>query len=184
MAEHANITSLEALETFRSNLIVYVTKSRNALHQINDEIRRTKMWLENDQKMHWEMEIRRRKRVLDQAEGELLTAKRSSLRNDVSAQILAVRRAKAAVEEAELKLRNVKKWAQNFESTLEPISKKLQRMGNFLNHDLPKGVQYLDQTQNTLQAYLDMGSAPPPASTPAQGETFETSENSTEAPHP
>lgn len=184
MAEHANISSLEALEAFRSNLIVYATKSRNALHQITDEIRRTKMWLENDQKMHWEMEIRRRKRVLDQAEGELLTAKRSSLRNDVSAQILAVRRAKAAVEEAELKLRNVKRWAQNFESTLEPVSKKLQRMGNFLNHDLPKSVQYLDQTQNTLQGYLDMGSAPAPAGTPTSGEALESSEISTEAPRP
>lgn len=180
MTEQAKITSLEALEAFRSNLIVYLTKSSNALAQVTDEIRRMKMWLENDQKMHWEMEIRRRKRVLDQAEGELLTAKRSSLRNDVSAQILAVRRAKAAVEEGELKLRNVKRWAQNYESALDPVAKKLQRMRNFLGHDLPKATLYLAQTQNTLQGYLDMGSAPDLVAPPAEGAEFP--ETSTEAP--
>src|SRR5882757_7688547 len=124
MADQAKITSLDALEAFRSHLIVFLTKGNNSLNQVTDEIRRTKMWLETDQKLHWEMEIRRRKRVLDQAEGELLTAKRSSLRNDISAQLLAARRAKEAVDEAERKLRNVKRWAQSYESALEPVAKK------------------------------------------------------------
>lgn len=189
MAEQARISSVEALEAFRSNLVVYLTKSGNALNQITDEIRRTKMWLETEQKTHWEREIRRRKRVLDQAEGELLTARRSGLKTDLSAQILAVRRAKTALEEGEVKLRNVKKWAQNFESTLEPVSKKLQRMRNFLSHDLPKGVVYLSQAQNTLLGYLDMGSAPETSAAPPPGEG-QSGENSpddeplTEVPKP
>ena len=60
MAEKAQVTSLEALDTFRSQLIVYLSQARPALEEVGAEVLRTRMWLENDQRTHWENELRRR----------------------------------------------------------------------------------------------------------------------------
>ena len=72
MADQANVTSFDALETFRTNLILFLNKTRVRVDEVGDEIRRTRGWLQNDQRVHWEGEIRRRRRTLSQAEQELL----------------------------------------------------------------------------------------------------------------
>ena len=63
----ANITSLEALDSFRSSLIVFLTKARRSLDEAGEEVRRTRQWVQHDQRTHWEGEFRRRTKQLEQA---------------------------------------------------------------------------------------------------------------------
>ena len=58
--------------------------------------------------------MQRRARVLAQAEQELLSAKLVKLLDNLNVQQAAVRKAKHALEEAETKLRNVKRWTPRF----------------------------------------------------------------------
>ena len=81
MPERAHVTSLEALESFRANLILYVSKARPALEEVSAEVLRTKLWLENDQRVHWEGQFRRRAKALEQAQQALSSARMSSLHN-------------------------------------------------------------------------------------------------------
>ena len=112
MATEARVRSLDALESFRSSLIVFLTKARSSVAQVTEELRRTRAWLMNDQRVHWTEQCRKRARHLDQVKSELLTVRRSNLVDNVSTQELAVKRAKQALEEAEQKLANVKRWTR------------------------------------------------------------------------
>ena len=75
MATQARVTSIDVLESFRACLITYLTRSRLAVDDIADEVRRTRVWLQTDRRMHWEHEIRRRLKLLDQAQQELMTSR-------------------------------------------------------------------------------------------------------------
>lgn len=169
MADQAKITSLDALQSFRASTIIFLTKARRALDQAGDEVRRTRIWLQNDQRTHWEGQIRRRRRVLEQAQAELMSARLSEFVDSPSVQQSAVRKAKAALEEAEGKLERVKGWNRNFDSVFEPHTRKLEMMREYLDHDMPKALALLDQTQKILEAYTESGgtlAAPPPPAPP------------------
>lgn len=164
MAEQARITSIDALEIFRSNLILFLTKAHRSVDEVTDEVRRTRMWLQQDRRMHWEQQIRARRRALDQAEQELMSAKLSGLRDSTTAQEEAVRKAKRALIEAEEKLRRVKLWNRDFDGRADPMLKRLQSLRHFLDFDMPKGVSFLVQAQKTLESYSERSA---PAAAPA-----------------
>ena len=50
MADRAQVTSVEALEAFRSALVIYLSKARPALEEMANEVARAKQWLQNDQR--------------------------------------------------------------------------------------------------------------------------------------
>ncbi len=155
MADQAKITSLDALEAFRAHMIVFLNKAHTRLDEVGDEVRRTRSWIQTDQRLYWEGQIRRRRKILEAAEQELMTARLSSLRDNLTRQMIAVRRAKESLTEAEEKLRKVKAWARDFETAIEPLSKKLESLRGVLNHELPKSIAYLLQTQRILEGYTE-----------------------------
>ena len=167
MADQAKITSFDALETFRTHLILFLSKAHNRMDEVGDEIRRTRGWLQNDQRLHWEGEIRRRRRALEQAEQALLSAKLSSFKANHSMEMMAVRRAKRALVEAEEKLQNVKRWIRNYETCLDPFSRKLESLRGLLDYRLPKAIAFLLQIQKTLDSYMEAGAPLRAASLPA-----------------
>jgi DNA repair exonuclease SbcCD ATPase subunit len=157
MSNQVKVTSIEVLERFRASVIVFLTKAHNSVDEVGDAIRRMRLWLQNDQRVHWEGEMRRRRKILDQAQQELLSAKLSGLKDSTTLQERQVAKAKAAMEQAEEKLRNVKKWNRDFDHTIEPLMKKIDGMRQFLDHDLPKALAFLLQAQRTLDAYTEAG---------------------------
>src|SRR5882724_3895206 len=46
--EKAQITSVEAIESFRANLIIFLGQARPALEEVGSEMARMKQWLESD----------------------------------------------------------------------------------------------------------------------------------------
>ena len=163
MAEQARVSSIEALETLRATLIVFLERAHRCIDEASDEIRRTRMWVQQDQRQHWERELRKRQRALDAAEQELLSAKLSGLRENLKLQQDAVRKAKAAVEEAELKIRNVKRWTRDFPHEVDPLARRLEGLRRYLDADMPKALAYLTQAQDSLSKYAEAPAAPPPA---------------------
>jgi len=168
MAEQAKVTSVDALESFRASLIVFLSDAHRCLDEVGDEVRRTRHWVQTDQRTFWEGELRRRGKILEAAETEFFGARLSSMREPSAQQRLAVHRAKAAVAEAEEKLRNIKAWNRNYDGATDPLLKRLNGLRQFLDFDLPKGVSFLTQAQRTLEDYTERA-APPPAPAPAGG---------------
>lgn len=173
MGEQVKLTSLEALESLRAGLIVFLTRARRSLDQVNDEVRQTRQWLQHDRRVYWEDQLRRRRRMLDQVNGELMSARMSEFIDSPVVQQQALRKARLAVEEAEEKLRRVKRWTQSFDSTVDPMVKRLESLRHELDHQMPKALAYLVQIQRTLEGYTairpaGMGTvaAPEPETTP------------------
>src|SRR3954454_1751835 len=118
MPGQALLTSLHALEKLRGKPIVFIHRAQNSLVAVLDEVRRTRLWLLNDQRFHWEREIRKRQKLVEAAKAELMSARLSWLREVTSPQENAVRKAKEALAESEEKLRNVKRWSRDYEHSV------------------------------------------------------------------
>ncbi len=161
MPQKAQVTALDALESFRSSLIVYISQARPALEEVTGDVLRTRVWLETEQRTHWENELRKRRKLLEQAQQALFSARLGNLRAETAAELMAVQRAKRAVDEAETKLRVLKRWAREFESRVQPLVKQMETLHTLLSNDLVQAAAYLAQALNTLSAYANL--KPPPA---------------------
>ncbi|MBI3876068.1 MAG: hypothetical protein HY300_08970 [Verrucomicrobia bacterium] len=155
MPEQARITSVEALEAFKANLLIYLSKARPTLEEVSSDVQRIRLWLQHDQRLHWEGQMRRRLKNLEEAQQALATARLANFRDARTAEVMAVRRAKHAVEEAETKLKILKKWDRDFDSQMLPLARHLEKLHTYLANGLPKAVAYLTQVGDTLDAYAD-----------------------------
>jgi len=161
MPERAQVTSIDALEAFRANLIVYLSKARPTLEEVSADVQRTRSWLEGEQRTHWENELRRRSQVLEEAQQALFSSKLSRFREASAAEQMAVQRARRALDEAEAKLRVLKQWRRVFDNRVDPLVKQMEKLHTVLAHDMVQAVAYLAQAIQTLDAYA--GVAPPAA---------------------
>jgi hypothetical protein len=160
MPQKAHVTSLEALESFRAKLIVYVSQARPALDEVSADVARVRQWLENDQRTHWEDQMRRRTKEVEQAQQALFSARLSILRQENSAEQLLLQRAKRALEGADTKLKIVKKWKREYEGRVQPLLKQMEKLHSVLSNDMVKAVAYLTQTISTLAEYAEVHRAP------------------------
>ncbi|WP_193214235.1 hypothetical protein [Luteolibacter marinus] len=160
MDGQARVGSVDAIEAFRGTLIRYAGRVRRALDDVTGEVKRTRGWLETEQRQKWEGEYRRRARRLEQAEQELFSARMSAMKNDKSAQQMAVHRARRAMEEAEEKLRVIKRWRQAYDASVEALAKQLEPLHETVSRRMPRGVVSLDNTVRHLQEYAQTGVAP------------------------
>ena len=161
MPDRAHVTSLEALESFRASLIVYLSKARPALEEVSADVQRMRGWLESDQRSYWANEVRRRSQVLQEAQQALFSAKLSTFREAGSVEQLMVHRAKRALDDADAKLRTVKQWNRVFDNSTAPLVKQMEKLHTVLAHDMVAAVAFLTQAIATLDAYAE--SAPPTA---------------------
>jgi len=177
MADRAQVTSVEAIEAFRSALVVYLSKARPALEEIANEVARAKQWLQNDQRRLWEGELKARGKKLERARAELFSVSMSKIQEVSSVQQLLVRRAEEAFEEAQKKIAMLKKWDRELENRSEPLVKQADQFQSFVTSEMPKAIAYLNQVIRALEAYTDVrmggaGDAAMPQSTeqpPAEG---------------
>jgi hypothetical protein len=157
VADNARISSVEAVEVFRSKLIVFLEQMRPVLEEVGSELSRTQSWLQNDQRRFWEMELRRRQRKLDEAKQELFNNSLSQFQTGNAAfSQMAVQRAQHAVREAEAKMGVLKKWDSELENRTAPATKQIELLHGFLATDMKRAVAYLDQMLKTLDAYRNV----------------------------
>src|SRR5277367_2963431 len=172
MASAAQITSVEAIETFRARLVVYLAQMRPLMDEISHEALQARLWLENDQQRFWQDQFRRRYRKLEEARQELFAAKLSDLQEASALHYMAVQRAQRAVAEAENKLAVIKKWNFEIEDRTAPFTRQIDQLQGFLAQDMSRAVAFLDQVLAALAAYREV--APPGAArnppTPGTGE--------------
>jgi hypothetical protein len=156
MAERAQVTSFEAVESFRADLIVFLTRARAVLEEASDDVLRTRLWVQNDQRRLWEGETRVRYRKLEEARAELFNARLSQFQESTTLQAMAVQRAERAAREAEAKLALLKKWDRDLENRTDPLVKQVTQLHGFLTIDMGRAVAYLVQVVKALEAYADV----------------------------
>ena len=173
MPDRAHVTSVDALEAFRSNLIVYVSKARPALEEVSADVQRLRSWLEDERRVYWENELRRRSRALEEAQAALFSSRLSQWRETSAAEQMAVQRAKRALAEAQAKLRVLKQWNRVFDSRVDPLVKQMEKLQTVLAHDMVQAVAFLTQAIQTLQAYAAIAPRAAAGSPPSEIQSAE-----------
>ena len=169
MPERAKVSSIEALEAFRASLIVYLEKARGTLDEISDDVTRTRVWVQDDRWNHWQREVRRRTRELEDKQQALFGSRLSSLQQTTQAEQAAVYRAKRALDEARAKFDEVKRWNRQYDNRVQPLAKEVDKLRDVLTQHMGKGLAYLTQTLGTLGAYAELRS--PTEAAPASAAT-------------
>ena len=177
MADRAHVTSVDALESFRSSLIVYLSKARPTLEEVSADVQRTRGWLEGEQRTYWENEFRRRSRALEEAQAALFSSRLSKLREISAAEQMAVRRAKRDLDEADAKLRVVKQWNRVFDNRVDPLVKQMEKLHTVLANDMVKAVAFLKQAIDTLHNYAGVIPAPATGAAPAESSNPKNSQS-------
>jgi hypothetical protein len=156
MPQRAHISSVDALQAFRTNLLVYLSKARPALEEAGGEVLRVRLWLENERRPFWARQLMLRNRKLEDAESALFISKLSKIGKPSAAEQASVQKARAAVAEAEEKMRGIKRWDRDYEKTTGPLLKQLEKLDTLLSMDVPKAVAYLNEAIDTLQKYASL----------------------------
>lgn len=156
MPERAKVTSLEAIESFRAKLIVFREKANRVLDEISEDVTRTRLWLQQDRVAHWEGQIRRCHRELEQRQQELFTARVSVMDDPVDVKQAAVRKARQALRQAEDRLKLVRQWNRAFDQRVETPARQVEKLRHIVDKDLGQGVAFLAETIKTLTAYAEL----------------------------
>lgn len=167
MSDQVRVSSIDALEAFRADLIQYVEKARVALEDAEGEVRRTRTWLDVDRTGYWSAQFKQRTKQLEQAEAELYNVTLTSPRESHSFQKMAVLKARRNLAEAEEKLRVLKHWRQTFDNRATPLLRQLDPMFFLVGRHLPKGIHSLGEAIKALQAYAEKGPIAKPGAAPA-----------------
>ena len=172
MPPKARVTSVDVLDDFRARLIVFIEKASVSVDDALDDVSRTRSWLEGEQRLHWENQLRRRSRDLETAEQELFSARLSNLTDATRNRQLAVRNARLALEAAQQKLTAIKQWNRHYDSEVAPLAAHLEKLRALLAADLRRGATLLGRSVEVLAAYAERPAPlqPTPAQ-PALGES-------------
>ncbi len=158
MSEGARVESVEALGVFRVALIKFAEAANAALGDAESEVQRAGMWLENEQLMHWQSQIRKRTEVVSRAKEALRMKKffkdASGSKGSYVDEEKALARATILLQEAEQKLVATKAWARKLEKEASVFKGAVQRMSTYVLADVPVATAKLDRMTAALQAYL------------------------------
>lgn len=162
-ATNARVTSIDALDDFRAKLLVYCARARRLLDDVNDEVVRTRVWLQSDRLPYWKKQVWLKQKKLAAADQELMTARLSDMPEAVQARRIVVNKCKAALRETEARFERVKKWVKHYGSAVEPKAKVVIQMRQVVDHELRKAIAFLEQAASTLAAYAEIRKVGQPA---------------------
>src|ERR1035438_2171839 len=153
MSGQAQITSVEAIESFRAELVVYLAQMRPVLDEVTSEVLHTRAWLQDDRRRHWQQQMRVCGRRLEDAKQELFNASISQMGDAKSFQQMAVQRAQRELQAVADKLVVIKKWERGLDDQSAPLVKQMEQLHGFLGVEMAKAVAYLEQVLKALEAY-------------------------------
>ena len=161
MSAQAQVSSIESLESFRADLILFISQMQPVIDESNSEVMRMRQWLENEQRAFWTDQLRRRRRKLEEAQADLFNARISLMNDSCILPQMAVQRTQRSVAEAEQKLAAIKKWLRELEPLTEPLLKQVEQLRGYLSTDLGKAVVRLTEDIKSLDAYTKILPAAP-----------------------
>jgi capsule polysaccharide export protein KpsE/RkpR len=130
--------------------------ARIALAESFSEVQRTLSWLQNEQRMTWQREVRKRSEKLAQAKSELYRAKLAAMdeRAACTEQKKLLERAERALAEAQQKLEHVRKWSRVLDREIMLFKGKCQPIARAVDGELPKGEARLELLIDRLDSYV------------------------------
>ncbi|MGH7130426.1 MAG: hypothetical protein ACREJO_00560 [Phycisphaerales bacterium] len=162
MGKQARVTNVDALRDLRGALIVFAQECANALADVDSDAQRTMHWLRSEAPLYWQRQVRERAELLTRAKSELYRRQMTAIGDlppGATDQKINLDVAKRRFEEAEEKLRSVKRWAMAIEREFILYKATVQPLADASGRDVPLAVARLDRMASSLEDYQQI--APP-----------------------
>jgi len=153
----AHVTNLESLERFRSSLVLFLERAHLILDEVGEEVKRTRIWLQSEQRLKLTLEMKRLHRELETLEAELFSARLSDLAQKKTGAQMLVNQKRRETRELEDTQRKVAGWLRNYDSIVETEAKKVEKLRHHLDTDMVRAVTYLNEAIRQLNAYSSGG---------------------------
>jgi hypothetical protein len=168
MGRTARVTSIDAVQDYRTKLVEFGKEAKDALAAADMAIRRTFDWLAERGK-HWHREIRVRQEEVVRAKNELASRKamcKEGRGPGTTDQELALRKAQNRLREAEDKAASCKRWGPLLQHAVHEYQGSARALSGVLDTDLLNALAMLKQKLAALEAYLalqapSLGPLPP-----------------------
>jgi hypothetical protein len=167
MSTQASVHSVHALKDLRAHFALFAEDVQAALGSVDMEARRTVQWLQHDRRSYWQEQVKRRREAVSEAQADLFRRKLSQ--SDESAKVYTeqkenLRRAEAALRDAEQRLALIKKWEPKLQQAILEYRASSRRIADFARGDVPRALALLGRMIDALEAYLRV--APPSGAGP------------------
>lgn len=165
MGNQAAVYSIQALTDFRAALLMFSEDALGALGAVDMEARRTLNWLQQDRRVYWVEQIKKRREWVARAKAEVFRrqlAKTADYTPSFSEQKEQLRQAEASLQDAELRFNNVKKWERILPQLIFEYKGSARRIKDMASGDAIRAAHMLERLVTALEAYLR--EAPPSGS--------------------
>lgn len=159
MALPVDVESIAVLRDVRGHLARFGEEAKHALAAAEMEIRRMVDWLNNDQRLHWQAEIRRRREHLANAKSELHRKRTGAMfghKAQDSDQKENLRIAKARLDEAEDKLERIRRWIPQLQQAVMEYQSQARPLADMVDGDLERSLATLERMIIALEQYVSM----------------------------
>jgi len=153
----ANINSPEIIKRLRGRFVDFDSKCRQALTGVHADVRRLLEWLKREQGPYWRQQFRRREEAAEKARREYASAlhgRKHTRKVSVVDEKKALDRAMRLKEEAEEKLKAVRKWVLAIEHRADKLRQPCITFSSLLASLTPRALARLDQMLDSLDEYL------------------------------
>jgi hypothetical protein len=161
MAGSAKVESIDSLKALRRTLFKFAEAANVALSDAESELTRTLMWVENEQTQYWTSQIRKRadmvSRCAEAVRMKQLFTDAAGRRPSAIDEIKALEKAKRALEVAQQKLANCKRWQRLLEKEVQNYRGTVQRFATTVQADLPVVAARLHNAIVQLERYVSLG---------------------------
>ena len=167
MNQSANVTSIDAVRTFRAALVKFEENARDAVICLELEIRRAVDWIEVDRRRYWPTQVKQASEELAQARNALERCQLKYGSEEAPScygQKKDCERAKQRLRYCEDQVRKVKQWTQIIRQELTQFNAQMAQMTTCVDTDLPRAIVAISNMLNALERYAGAtGSAGPRA---------------------
>src|SRR5688572_3204927 len=160
MSGYARVESVDALRAFRQALIKFAESANVALADAEGEMNRVQVWLDTEQDSYWQGQIRKRREDVERCrdavrQKKLYKSPTGSTQSAVDEEKM-LKIALNRLEEAEQKLKAVRRYAPRLQKEIQNYKGGVQRLASDVASDIPLAIARLDKMIATLEMYAAM----------------------------
>jgi hypothetical protein len=160
MSQQVRVEDLEVFTQLRIALLKFAQTADSSLSNADGQIARMHSWLENEQMQFWSSQLRKRGEAVTKAR-EAVRAKK--LYKDAGGRTPSaaeeekfLARCLAALQEAEEKLQNVRRWLPRLEKASDMYRGGVTRLQGLLLSEIPRGVALLERLSTSMDQYTQL----------------------------
>jgi hypothetical protein len=166
MSSGANVHSLEAIEAVRGALVSFVEQVRDALAELQSEMRRVADWLEHDRPRYWRTQVRLANDGVHEAQQSLhrcLMFPIAKERPSCYEERAALKKAQARLAYCEEKAERVRHWQRVIQHELFEYEGRISQLVRVAEEEVPRAIGVLGKVLRRLEEYQSLGASDPRA---------------------